>query len=448
MIKVRLFWKIFFAFWAGSLLVVIATSSLIGYMASSDQAKERHKKIVDEISHFIIQQHERGLPLHPKPEFHRKPAHKKIASNSREAHSSNLNRHRRSGRFFPIQIFKGDNLIYQNKPITAPNKLQPFGSITSTNGNTYRILSSRPQIQRFVMGALKILTTLQLVLIFICSGIVSLLLSWTITRPLKQLSLFSQQVTDSDHDPKLPPKLLSRSDEIGDLANHISTMLNTIQQQFQEQQHLLHHVSHEIRAPLARLQAVTALLEQQPNKIDTYGAHIHEECEHIDHLLQRILDFSRLEQNCVEASDFDLVSAVSKQIQKLHLEDKNRQVVFEPRFQSLILNGFEELIECAIANILRNAHKYSPRNNPIEITVKALDHSCKLTIRDHGKGINEEESDRLTKAFYREDNTIHTDGFGLGLSITQRIVKKHKGKLSFNNHIAGGLIVTVELPTH
>ncbi len=428
------------------MLVILATSSLVAYMASSSQAEERQKKVVDDICQFIIQQYELGLPFLSKHDARQHPRPNPAVKQGQHPNPTAQPPHPKSRHFFAMQIFDGDSLIYQNKPFVDPKKLHPFNSFTSESGKTYRIFASKPQIQRFVMGALKILTTLQLILILITSGLVSFILSWTISRPLKQLSHFSQQVTHNENDPQLPSKLLARRDEIGDLANHIKMMLETIEQKIQEQQNLLHDVSHEIRAPLARLQAVTALMEQQPSKIETHGKHLHEECDRIDKLLQRILDFSRVDHIALSPTAFDFTQLVEEQTEKLKLECSRRQVIFSRPNSPHTLNGYKELAECAIENILRNAHKYSPIEKPIDISFKDTQNTIELSIRDYGSGINEQEKDRLTQTFYRADNTMHTDGFGLGLSITQRIMNKHKGKLLMTNYPEAGLEVTLAFP--
>lgn len=470
MIKVRLFWKIFFAFWVASVLVIALTMFLVSSMTETTRARQLHKQVVDDISQFVIDEYEQGTPFSPirrrprafdpafgsadpKTRFERRPFERRPfppprireLQKNKEVNESLDQAKSRTSHFFALQIFDGDKLIFQNRQKIKDSEMSLFETYQGESGKSYQVYTSKVKAPRFIMNALRALTLLQCILILLSSGIVSFILSWTITRPLKQLSKFSQQVARGDSPPKLSPRLLARSDEIGDLANDMTQMLETIEQQFQEQQHLLYYVSHELRAPLARLQVVTALLEQQPDKASEYGQHLHEECQRIDRLIQRILDFSRLDQRNHIAQEFDLVSIIQGQVNKLQLEE-DRPIHFIHHTESLMINGYDELAECAIENILRNAQKYSPSDSPIEISLNTRDKFCELTLRDHGEGINEREIEKLLKPFYRADNAMHSDGFGLGLSIVKRAMDKHKGQLKLKNHPQGGLVVTLTFP--
>lgn len=439
MIKIRLFWRIFFAFWLAGLLLVLGTTLLVLHAGETERAKQRHQEMIEDISRFIIQQHESGVDS--------TRAIKRMLRNNHNAQSPRSHFDARAPRHpYALQIFDGDTLVFQNRRKINKARLVNSATIESESGKAYTVLASDRHTPHVVLDTLRTLTRVQLFLIFIFAGCVSFILSLSISRPLKKLSAFSQQVTQGDLTIAPDEKLLRRSDEVGDLANDISSMLNTIHAQFAAQQQLLHDVSHELRAPLARLQAITALLEQQPDKASVHGEQLHREFEHIDLLIRKILDYSRMEQAHNHTERLDLVALVQEQIEKLKLESPSRAVVFTQTNAPIFIQGYPELAACAIENILRNADKYSPASQAIDITITSGGDTVQLTIRDHGNGVKEAEIEKLFTPFYRANNLMHSDGFGLGLSIAKRAMEKHRGKLSLSNHPQGGLAVCLQFP--
>ena len=111
-----------------------------------------------------------------------------------------------------------------------------------------------------------------------------------------------------------------------------------------------------------------------------------------------------------------------------------------------IIEGDPHLLGEAVDNILRNACKYTPEEQPIDIELSATSQKISITIRDYGNGVPAEELEQLTTPFYRSGNRMHGDGFGLGLSIARRAIEKHSGQLRVENRSDGGLQVSLELP--
>ena len=117
-----------------------------------------------------------------------------------------------------------------------------------------------------------------------------------------------------------------------------------------------------------------------------------------------------------------------------------------------IVEGDQNLIRSAVENVLRNAVRFTAAETSVEVRLETSEiderGSAIISIRDHGPGVPEEELPHIFKAFYRvtDAGSRSSKGVGLGLSITERIVRLHEGQLRAANMPGGGLQVEIELP--
>jgi signal transduction histidine kinase len=114
--------------------------------------------------------------------------------------------------------------------------------------------------------------------------------------------------------------------------------------------------------------------------------------------------------------------------------------------QKLIVFGNAELLFTAIKNIVSNACKYSA-DHKAAIKLKAEGETITIAISDKGMGIPEEELKFIFQPFYRVNNTSQQTGFGLGLSLANRIIKLHKGTITVNSTPGQGTEFVITVPT-
>lgn len=219
----------------------------------------------------------------------------------------------------------------------------------------------------------------------------------------------------------------------------------------QGQRRLLHDVSHELRSPLARLQAAAGLIRQNPSEPEAMIARIEEEIARIDRLVGELLTLSRLEAgelNAVE-EEVDMRDLVQDIVHDANFEAEvqQREVVWEDR-GSTTLQGRPELLHRAIENIVRNALKHAPNSRTvrIETSVDAAHRLYTLRVLDQGRGVPEDELPKLFTPFFRGSTGARTEGYGLGLAIARRSIEAHGGTISAHNRAGGGLCVEIVLP--
>ncbi|MNE56332.1 Signal transduction histidine-protein kinase BaeS [compost metagenome] len=105
------------------------------------------------------------------------------------------------------------------------------------------------------------------------------------------------------------------------------------------------------------------------------------------------------------------------------------------------------MLERALDNLLRNALRFNPSGQPLEVEARNTGEQVEIHIRDHGPGANEEHLGQLGEPFFRAPNQS-SPGHGLGLAIARRAIERHNGRLRLANHPDGGFVASVELPVH
>ena len=103
------------------------------------------------------------------------------------------------------------------------------------------------------------------------------------------------------------------------------------------------------------------------------------------------------------------------------------------------------MIERAVDNLLRNAQRFNPVGEPIELQAQHQGGRILISVRDHGPGVEAEHLSQLGEPFYRAPGQT-AKGHGLGLAIARRAAERHGGNLILANHPEGGFIASIELP--
>lgn len=282
----------------------------------------------------------------------------------------------------------------------------------------------------------------------VASLMVSLMLARYLSKPISNLRWAFAAASLGRLDTRVAPLMGSRRDEIADLGREFDAMAQRLQGLMAAQRQLLHDVSHEIRSPLARLHAAVGLARQDPARFDETIARVEVEANRLDQLIGELLTLSRLESGA--AADrhelIDLMELISQVC-----EDARFEAQASGRTLDLSCDGTayaevqSELIYRAIENVVRNALKYSPPGEHIEVEVRRQPADrLLLRVLDRGPGVSDEDLARLFEPFFRGRDAV--GGFGLGLAIARQAVLAHGGSIRAANREGGGLVVEISLP--
>ncbi|AKU90159.1 sensor histidine kinase [Vulgatibacter incomptus] len=216
------------------------------------------------------------------------------------------------------------------------------------------------------------------------------------------------------------------------------------------------HVSHELRTPLTAIRMFVETLRlgrvrSEDERLECLD-HLDKEAERLAVLVDRILDWARIESG---RRVFRKVETPSAEVARKAVEVFDRQQLAPPGLIRMeIPEGLppvevdREAIEVVLVNLLTNAHKYTNSNKEIHLKVRATGKRVFFDVEDNGPGIPSAERKRIFEHFYRVDDllTRRTEGTGLGLAIAKRIAEAHGGRIEVGGEVGKGSRFTVALP--
>ncbi|MGK5050667.1 HAMP domain-containing sensor histidine kinase [Janthinobacterium sp. RB2P8] len=280
----------------------------------------------------------------------------------------------------------------------------------------------------------------------------SFLLAWYFARPIRDLRQAFEAASHGDLAPRFHASG-KRGDELTDLGRDFDRMTGRLRSLMESQTRLLHDVSHELRSPLARLQAAIGLAHQQPEKMDASMQRIERESERMDKLIGELLTLSRLEAGADSplSEDVGIADLLHDIMEDARYEAKARQVGIalagDAAIADAAVTGRPELLARAVENVVRNAVKHSPDGGTVEVNLSRQHDWLRIAVLDRGPGVASADLANIFQPFFRASPTQHsTDGHGLGLAIAQHVISAHGGRIGASLRTGGGLCVEMLLP--
>ena len=250
--------------------------------------------------------------------------------------------------------------------------------------------------------------------------------------------------------------------------------LNILNQEFKLNKlktEFISNVSHELKSPLTSIRQMTEMLNDQridseEQRNDYYGIML-DQSEHLSHLIDNILDFSRMEENrkVYKFEEIDLVPLVEKVIRNFRnqLEEQGFQVTMEVRIKEAIILADRGAIKQVLYNLIDNAVKFSLDEKRIDIILEDLRPMTQdpnqtkdgrnkkevlLTIRDFGIGISAKDLDKIFERFYRgaETSKLAIKGSGIGLTLVKLMVEAHGGRIEVESEAGKGSTFRIFIP--
>jgi two-component system sensor histidine kinase BasS len=260
-----------------------------------------------------------------------------------------------------------------------------------------------------------------------------------ITRPLNQLRV---SLANRSADNLTPLPVYSDMEEIGAVTTSLNQLLARLDHTIQQERLFTADAAHELRTPLAGIRLHLELMAQSGSPQATT---LITRIDQLMHTVEQLLMLSRAGQ-AMASGHYETVNWTDDIIMPLGLghEAKEHTVIW-PDKSPLTVQGDAVLLRLMLRNLLENAGRYSPSGTTIRVTLADVDGGTQVSVIDQGPGIDEAHRQLITEPFRRLDQRY--GGSGLGLSIVQRIVQLHHGKLTLENGAEGGLIASCWLPS-
>jgi len=294
---------------------------------------------------------------------------------------------------------------------------------------------------------------------FIISGLVTILLtivtifilSRLITKPIIEITKATEQLSKGKHKVELQT---DRRDELGELANSITTLSNDLEHMKMERNEFLASISHELRTPLTYIKGYADILGREDitnEDRNEYIQIIREETEQLAVLVKKLFELAKMDQNMFiidkKKIRFEkLIYSITERIRPAMEEKSIDFSVLCPKHIHATVDP--ERIQQVILNILDNAKKHTSNGERISLEVSESNQGIIIVILDEGEGIPDEDLPYIFERLYRVEKSRSrlSGGTGLGLAIAKEIVESHNGSIEVNSKLGVGTTVVITLP--
>ena len=348
-------------------------------------------------------------------------------------------------------------------------RIMPISLESSTNGQASSMVIALPLKQTNQVVALVGVLTFAFGLATLAAAIA---MTWVIVtrtfEPLARVEQTAAKIAAGDLSQRIED--YNPSNEIGNLAISLNTMLAQIESSFNAQakseakmRRFVGDASHELRTPLVSIRGYSELYRQGalPNDeaVATAMGRIEAESKRMGQLVEDLLTLARIdERRESKLAPFDLFHLAVDASNDAYATSPDREVSLvgltdDVAPTSAPVIGDESRMRQVVANLLTNAMRYTPAGTPLEIAVGVREDIpgyplSVIEVRDHGPGIHGEDRERVFERFYRTDTSRsrETGGTGLGLSIVAAILEQHDGSVHIEETSGGGATFVISLP--
>lgn len=326
-----------------------------------------------------------------------------------------------------------------------------YGAVVLTRDPSYVVVSRAPVFSRWLFFIAPDTLPYRLLAIVLVTGLVSALLARYLSGPIVRLRRATQRMATGDLTVRVEGELAGADNETRGLGRDLDAMAERIQALLDSERRLRRDISHELRSPLTRLNIALELIRRRSSEeLAPAFDRIERDTARLDAMIGELLTLNRLESEGIDRAEPVDLAALARNIVEdtsIEAEQQGSRLVLSAA-EPCSLTGNRELLRRAIENIVRNAIRFTAAGDPVEVVLTRDADRALLSVRDRGPGVPSAALAEIFKPFYRVegDRARNTGGTGLGLAITEQAVALHGGRVRAENHDAGGLVVTLELP--
>ncbi len=296
-----------------------------------------------------------------------------------------------------------------------------------------------------------------LIMIFILISALILISSFLLSKQISQpINLMTTEISNIDLESGDSSQTLSsRKDEIGLLATRFNELLKRLTDSFSFQKHAIHHISHELKTPIAALVSNLEKMEEETNmgKLKSGLKRQKEDTKKLADIINTLLELSKVESGnkidieAVRVDDliFDVLAEYrileENFVFTVEVDDKIRNE------DSLTVLCNRKLIRLALMNLVNNCAQYSD-SGTARISLSNTNDYLNIAFISTGDIVLVEERQFIFQRFYRGLNSKGKSGFGLGLVLTGKIMQLHKGYIEYESPSGNMNVFNMGLPLH
>jgi two-component system heavy metal sensor histidine kinase CusS len=367
-----------------------------------------------------------------------------------------------------LRISGSDGKRWYDSAASLPDELpqRPGLSTMNDNGTDYRVLNAPLFVDKPDSPQLTLLLDithhqhfLQRMqhLIWLTVGLsalaTALLGAWAARsglRPLRRMSAIASGVSAQSLNARLPEE--NMPPELAEMAHNFNAMLGRLDDSFQRLSAFSADIAHELRTPLSNLLTHTQVTLTRPRPLEDYREALHSNLEELQWMAQLVNDMLYLAK-----ADHGLLMPKREPLELAEEADvlleffaplaEDAQVTLS-REGNAHLEGDRSMLRRALSNLLDNALRFTPAEGEVRVRIVERPEGLRLTVENSGEGIDQALQPRLFDRFYRADPARQegsSEHAGLGLAITQSIIRAHGGQIRCESE-NGWTRFVIELP--
>jgi two-component system sensor histidine kinase BaeS len=288
-------------------------------------------------------------------------------------------------------------------------------------------------------------SALVLALLAVLAGVV---FARRITRPVVALTGAARAMASGERGVRVADG--QGQGELGDLSRTFNHMADTLDLEDQLRRVLVADVAHELRTPLAILQAT---IEAMADGITEPSAEtltsLHDETLRLGRIVEdlEVLASAEAASLTLELKPVDLAVVAEEATRGLEPQIVSAGLSLTRAFQPAVVRGDKNRLHQILVNLLTNAIKFTPDGGSIRVSVSSQDRLARLVVEDSGRGISQADLGHVFDRFWRGPGVRHTSGSGVGLAVVQELVHAHQGEVTVASEEGYGAQFVVTLPS-
>ncbi len=304
-------------------------------------------------------------------------------------------------------------------------------------------VSKNIQVLRNLMaGALVVMP-----LVIFISGLGGYIIIKRAFRPMERIISTAEEINEAS-DLSLRVEVPPGENEFSRLARTFNQMFVRLETSFEAERQFSADASHELRTPVSVIKSACEYAKEYcdtKEEQDETIAMIHRQADKMTRLIEQLLSITRLEQGeRATVARVDLTQLVEMVCKEQPYPKERLICLAKP---GIFASVDENLITRLLQNLIDNGFKYGKPEGHVWVSLEQSDKEIRLSVKDDGIGIKEEDCEKIWKRFYQTDpSRSEKEGAGLGLSIVQNIARLHGGSMTVESTLGQGSTFTLHLP--
>jgi signal transduction histidine kinase len=277
--------------------------------------------------------------------------------------------------------------------------------------------------------------------------IAALVLAHSIVTSIERVRDASVELAHGDLEARAPE---GGPTEVSDLAISFNEMGDNLRSLFDTRRELVAWASHDLRTPLANMQAMLEAIEDGLGEPDEYVPILREQVSALTLLVDDLFELARIDAGALtlEIRRLPVAPVVSSSLRSIEAEARSRQVRLDAEVDDEVTARFApDKLERVLMNLLTNALRHTPSDGAVAVLVEPQPTEVRVAVEDTGAGLDAEARERMFERFWRGDQARSSRGAGLGLAIARGLVEAHGGRIWAEDREGGGARVCFTLPS-